>query len=227
MSGVTDPYQPIERHLGITRGCLQALAEFRNPVSIITKNHLVTRDIDLLSSLAGFSAASVMISFSTLDTGLARVLEPRTSTPARRLEAIAALSAASVPVGVFVAPVIPGLTDHEVPSIVENAARAGARFAFCHLVRLPHGVAPLFEEWLDAHVPNRKNKVLNRIREMRRGRLDDPRFCARLRGEGEFADQIMNFFDVACRRAGVGHDGPGLSTAAFRHPPKGQLSFFE
>lgn len=226
MSGVTDPYQPIERHLRLTRGCVEALAEFRNPVYIVTKNHLITRDIDLLSSLARVHAASVMISFSTLDARLARALEPRTSAPERRLDAIADLTGASVPVGVFVAPVIPGLTDHEVPSIVERAARAGARFALCHLVRLPHAVAPLFEEWLGAHVPDRKNKVLNRIRETRRGRLDDTRFCARFRGEGEFADQIMKLFDLACRRTGIGQDGPALSTAAFRRPPKGQLSLF-
>lgn len=227
MSGVTDPYQPIERQLRLTRGCVEAFADFRNPVSIVTKNHLVTRDIDLLASLARVHAALVMISFSTLDPELARVLEPRTSAPARRLDAIAELSAAAVPVGVFVAPVIPGLTDHEVPSIVEGAARAGAGFAACHLVRLPHGVAVLFEEWLEAHLPARKNKVLNRIRETRRGRLDDSRFSTRLRGEGEFAAQIMKLFEVACRRAGIGREGPELSTAAFRRPSRGQLSFFE
>ncbi len=165
MSGVTDPYQPIERHLNITRGCIAVLAEYRNPVYVVTKNHLITRDADLLCELARLDAASTMISFSTLDAGLSRVLEPRTSTPERRLEAIEALASAGIPVGVFVAPVIPGLTDHEVPAIVESAARHGAGFALCHLVRLPHGVATLFAEWLDSHAPDRKNKVLNRIRE--------------------------------------------------------------
>jgi DNA repair photolyase len=227
LCGVTDPYQPIERHLQITRGCIAALAEYRNPVSIVTKNHLVTRDIDHLSSLARVKAALVMVSFSTLNADLARILEPRTSVPHRRLEAIGALAASGIPVGVFVAPVIPGLTDHEVPAIVEDAARAGAAFAVCHLVRLPHGVARLFEEWLDTHRPDRKDKVLNRIRDTRRGRLDDTRFRTRFRGEGPFADQIVRLFDLARRRAGIGGESPELSTAAFRRPSKGQLSLLD
>jgi len=226
MSGVTDPYQPIERHLKITRGCVAVLAEFRNPVTIVTKNHLITRDIDVLSELARVNAAFVMISFSTVRSDLARILEPRTSSPSRRLEAIEALSAAGIPVGVFAAPIIPGLTDHEVPAIVESAAQAGARFATCHLVRLPHGVGALFEEWLECHMPERKTKVLNRIRETRRGRLDDSRFCARFHGEGKFAEQITALFDAARRRMGLSEDCPELSTRAFRRPPKGQLSLF-
>jgi DNA repair photolyase len=223
MSGVTDPYQPVERHLTITRDCIAVLAEYRNPVYIVTKNHLITRDADLLSGLARHGAASAMISFSTLNPDLSRVLEPRTSTPARRLDAIADLSASGIPVGVFVAPVIPGLTDHEVPAIVDKAAGAGARFALCHLVRLPHGVAALFEDWLEFHVPNRKNKVLNRIRETRGGTLDDPRFWTRVRGEGEFADQISGLFEIACRRTGISTQCPELSTSAFRRPPKQRL----
>ncbi len=226
LSGVTDPYQPIERRFRLTRACVSVLAEFRNPVTIVTKNHLVTRDVDLLSELARHNAAFVMISFSTLRADLARTLEPRTSTPSRRLEAIEALSAAGIPVGVFAAPVIPGLTDHEVAAIVEGAARAGARFANCHLVRLPHGVAGLFEEWLEAHAPDAKNKVLNRIRETRRGRLDDSRFCSRMSGEGEIARQIRCLFDVTCRKMAITQGGPELSTAAFRPPAAGQLSFF-
>lgn len=226
MSGVTDPYQPIERHLKITRGCIAVLAEFRNPVTIVTKNHLITRDIDLLSELAHLHATFVMISFSTVRSDLARILEPRTSSPGRRLEAIEALSAAGIPVGVFAAPIIPGLTDHEVPAIVESAACAGACFATCHLVRLPHGVGKLFEEWLECHLPQRKNKVLNRIRETRRGKLDDSDFCIRLRGTGKFAEQITALFDTARRKAGLEENCPKLSTSAFRRPPKGQLSLF-
>jgi DNA repair photolyase len=226
LSGVTDPYQPIERKLGLTRACLSVLAEHRNPVTVVTKNHLVTRDADLLSELSRYDAAFVMISFSTLRADLARTLEPRTSSPPRRLEAIESLSEAGIPVGVFAAPVIPGLTDHEVPAIVEGAARAGARFAACHLVRLPHGVSGIFEEWLDAHAPASKAKVLNRIRETRRGRLDDSRFCTRMRGEGELARQIHSLFDVTCRKMGLRQEGPELSTAAFRRPERGQLSFF-
>ena len=223
MSGVTDPYQPIERQLRITRACIAVLAEFRNPVYIVTKNRLITRDADLLSDLAGRAAASVMLSFSTLDSGLSRVLEPRTSTPQRRLEAIESLAAAGVPVGVFVAPVIPGLTDHEVPAIVAAAARRGAGFAMCHLVRLPRGVAALFEEWLDLHAPDRKSKVLNRIRETRGGTLDDPRFWKRVRGEGEFAGQISGLFEMECRKNGIRTECPVLSTASFRRPPRQRL----
>jgi DNA repair photolyase len=223
MSGVTDPYQPIERHLKITRACIAVLAEYRNPVYLVTKNHLITRDADLLSELAERNAASAMISFATLNGALSRVLEPRTSSPQRRIEAIESLSAAGVPVGVFVAPVIPGLTDHEVPAIVEQAARAGAGFAMCHLVRLPRGVAALFEEWLDVHAPDRKNKVLNRIRETRGGALDDPRFWTRVRGEGEFAEQISGLFEMACRKTGVKTECPMLSTTSFRRPSNEKL----
>lgn len=223
MSGVTDPYQPIERHLKITRACVAVLAEYRNPVYIVTKNHLVTRDIDLLSVLARCGAASVMLSFSTLDPELSRALEPRTSTPERRFAAIEALSSAGIPAGAFVAPVIPGLTDHEVPAIVERAAGAGARFAMCHLVRLPHGVATLFAEWLDTHAPDRKKKVLNRIRESHGGTLDDPRFWTRVRGRGEFAEQISGLFEMACRRHGVKTECPALSAACFRRPATEKL----
>ena len=145
MSGVTDPYQPIEKKLRITRGCLDVLAKFRNPVAIITKNRLVTRDIDLLRELASFNAAVVNISVTSLDPNLQRVLEPRTSIPSARLEAIAQLRAAGIPVGVMVAPIIPGLTDHEVPKILQACAKAGAQFAGYTIVRLPWAVAPLFE----------------------------------------------------------------------------------
>jgi DNA repair photolyase len=226
LSGVTDPYQPIERRLRLTRACVTVLAEARNPITVVTKNHLVTRDVDLLSELARHNAAFVMISFSTLRHELARTLEPRTSTPSRRLEAIEALASAGIPVGVFAAPVIPGLTDHEVAAIVESASSAGARFANCHLVRLPRGVAGIFEEWLETHAPDAKTKVLNRIRDTRRGRLDDFRFCTRMTGEGEIARQIRSLFDVTCRRLGIAQGGPELSTSAFRRPAPGQLTFF-
>ena len=226
LSGVTDPYQPIERKLQLTRRCLEVLAEFRNPVIIVTKNQLVTRDIDLLRELASFDAASVCVSVTTLDAGLARVMEPRTSSPSNRLEAIQALAKAGVPVRVLVAPTIPGLTDHEMPSIIKAAAEAGARHAGYVVVRLPHGVAELFEMWLEEHFPDRKKKVLNRIREMRGGRLNDPNFGSRMRGEGVFADQIKSMFSLACRRSGLDSGGSELSTAAFRGPSNAQLSLF-
>jgi DNA repair photolyase len=227
ISGVTDPYQPIERRLQLTRRCLQVLVEFRNPVVIITKNHLVTRDIDLLSELARYEAIRVFLSTTTLDGSLSRVMEPRASHPTRRLAAIEALSQAGVPTGVLVAPVIPGLTDHELPSIIAAAAQAGARSAGYVTVRLPQGVGPLFEQWLAQHFPDGKERVLNRIRAIRGGRLNDPRFVSRMRGEGIFAEQIEALFALACRKAGLEGRGPQLSTTAFRVPSQTQLSLFE
>ena len=227
VSGVTDPYQPVERRLGITRRCLEVFVEFRNPIVIITKNYLVTRDVDLLSELARFDAAAVFLSVTTLDDNLRQTLEPRTSHPSRRLAAIEALAQAGVPVGVLVAPVIPGLTDHELPSIIESCARSGAKFAGSVPLRLPHGVAALFEEWLQQHAPDRKDKVLNRIRAVRGGRLNDPRFGSRMKGEGIFAEQIAAMFSLACRKTGILGRSPNLSTASFRRPLGDQLSLFE
>jgi DNA repair photolyase len=224
MSGVTDPYQPVERKLKITRRCLEVLAKFRNPVAFITKNRLITRDIDLLSELAREKAAAVNISVTSLDPNLQRVLEPRTSPPAARLDAVAQLRAAGIPVGVMVAPIIPGLTDHEIPAIVAACAKAGAQFAGYTIVRLPWAIAPLFEHWLEEHFPDRKEKVLSRIKNIRggSGRLNDSNWGSRLVGEGVFAEQIRTMFEVACRRNGIG-GRPQLSTAAFRRPQQ-QLS---
>jgi DNA repair photolyase len=216
ISGVTDPYQPIERRLGITRGCLEVLADFRNPVAVITKNHLVTRDADVLAELASFHAARVFVSITTLDHSLQRTMEPRTSTPDLRLDAIAALAEAGVPVGVMVAPVIPALTDHEMPAILAAAKKAGARWAGYVALRLPWAVAPLFEQWLTEHFPDRKDKVLNRVRELRQGKLYDAKWGVRGRGTGVFADQMEALFDVTCRRLGLNEEDRELSTAAFR-----------
>jgi DNA repair photolyase len=225
MSGVTDCYQPIERKLKITRGCLEVLAKFRNPVSILTKNRLVTRDIDLLSELAKDKAVVVNLSITTLDVDLQRIMEPRTSVPAARLDAVAQLRAAGIPVGVMVAPVIPGINDHEIPKIVDACAKAGAQFAGHVLLRLPWAVRPLVEHWLDEHFPERKAKVLERLRHARGGeKLYDSRWRKRQIGEGIFAEQISSMFEVACRRAGFG-EGPKLSTAAFRRPIE-QLKLF-
>jgi len=224
LSGVTDCYQPIERRLKITRACLQVLAEFRNPVNVVTKNNLVTRDLDLLSELARYHAASVCISITSLDTELRGVLEPRTSPPAARLEAIRKLSCAGVPVGVLVAPIIPGLTDHEIPAILNAAAQAGAAFAGCEMLRLPYGLADLFEDWLARHYPDRKEKVLAHIRSVRGGKLNDSRFGFRMRGEGIIADQIHQMFQVARRKAGIPETWPELSAASFRRPEGMQLA---
>jgi DNA repair photolyase len=215
MSGVTDPYQPVEKKLRITRGCLDVLARFCNPVAIITKNRLVSRDIDLLRELADSNSASVNVSVTSLDPKLQRVLEPRTSSPQARLDTISQLRAARIPVGVMVAPVIPGLTDHEVPKILEACAKAGAQFAGYTIVRLPWAVAPLFEHWLEEHFPDRKEKVLGRIRDLRGDRLNNSEWHTRMTGEGIFAEQIASLFEVGCRRAGIGAR-PKLSTAGFR-----------
>ncbi len=216
ISGVTDPYQPIERRLGITRGCLEVLAEFRNPVGVITKNHLVTRDADVLGEMASWNGTRVFISITTLDAKLQRTMEPRTSSPELRLEALTKLSEVGVPVGVMVAPVVPGLTDHEMPSILAAAKKAGAKWAGFVVLRLPWAVAPLFEQWLEEQFPDRKDKVLNRIRDLRGGKLYDAQWNVRGRGTGIFADQIESLFDVTCRKLGLNEEDRGLSTSEFR-----------
>jgi DNA repair photolyase len=226
LSGNTDCYQPVERRLRLTRRCLEVLADFRNPVVVITKNHLVTRDIDILKQLAGFQAVKIFISVTTLDAKLANILEPRASCPADRLDAIKKLSEAGVPAGVLVAPVIPGLTDHEMPRIIAQAARHGARSAGHVILRLPYAVKGLFEHWLEAHFPERKNKVLNRIREIRGGSLNDPRFGHRMKGEGPFAKQIHDFFYLSCKKEGLNIDTAELSTSSFRKP-SAQLTLFD
>ncbi len=223
LSGVTDCYQPVERKLKLTRRCLEVLAEFRNPVAIVTKNNLVTRDLDLLGELARHQAAAVFISLTTLDTELRKVMEPRTSPPAARLGAIRALRDAGVPVGVLVAPVIPGLTDHEIPGLISAAAEAGAQFAGHVTLRLPHAVAPLFEQWLTQHFPEKKDKVLNRLRAMRGGKLYEAQFGRRMAGDGIFAEQIEQMFNVTCRKAGLAESRLELSPAAFRRPDGKQL----
>ncbi len=224
MSGVTDCYQPIERKLQLTRRCLAVLAEFRNPVSITTKNALVTRDLDLLRELAAHQAVHVNLSINSLDAELARKLEPRASSPGQRLAAVEALTKAGVPAGVLVAPVIPALNDHEIPSVLAAAKAAGARWAYTEIVRLPLAVAPLFEQWLEYHFPQRKDKILGRIRSLRGGKLNDPRFGSRMRGEGIFAGQISQMFHVARRKAGLPEDAPELSTSAFLKSQGQQLA---
>ena len=223
MSGVTDCYQPIERRLQLTRKCLKVLAEFRNPVCIITKNHLVTRDIDFLRELARYNAAEVHLSINSLDADLARRLEPRASSPRHRLAAVEALAQAGIPVGVLVAPIIPGLNDHEIAAVLEAAGKAGAGWAGMQILRLPLTVAPVFQDWLERNEPGKKAKVLDRIRSIRGGKLNDPRFGERMRGQGIFAEQIRQMFHVACRKCGLSEHGPELSAAAFRRSPGDQL----
>jgi DNA repair photolyase len=226
MSGVTDCYQPIERKLKLTRRCLEVLAEFRNPVGIITKNFLVTRDIDLLKELAAYRAVVVHVSITTLDAELTRVMEPRTSVPSRRLAAVETLAAAGIPVGVLMAPVIPGLTDHEIPAVVMAAKNAGAGSVGYVPLRLPFGVAPLFKDWLGRHFPDRKEKILNRVRAVRGGKLNDPNFTTRMRGSGIFADQIVAMFDMARKKAGLVERSSKLSAAGFRRPRGAQMELW-
>jgi DNA repair photolyase len=226
LSGVTDPYQPIERRLELTRRCLAVLAAFRNPVAVITKSRLIARDADLLSELARHDAASVAVSVTTLDPALARVMEPRAAQPRSRLAAVAELTAAGVPTGVSIGPVIPGLTDHEIPDILAAAAAAGARFATFILLRLPYGVKDLFRSWLEDHFPERKSKVLSRIRAVRGGQLNRSEFGERMKGTGVFAEQTRELFELSCRRAGLDTRGPELSTRAFRRAASHQLELF-
>jgi len=200
------------------------LAEFRNPVGMITKNHLITRDVDILADLAKDRASLVMISVTTLDADVARVMEPRTSSPRRRLDAIRTLTDAGVPVGVMVAPIIPGLTDHEAPAILAACAEAGARCAGYVPLRLPWALAQLFEDWLGRHFPDRKDKILNRIRSLRGGKLNDPNFVTRMHGQGVWAEQLETMFNLAKRKAGL-TEKLELDASKFR-VPGGQMSLF-
>lgn len=226
MSAVTDCYQPVERRLRITRACLDVLAEFLNPVAIITKNHLVTRDTDILAHLAAHNACAVHVSITTLDAGLARRLEPRASLPAHRLDAIARLREAGIPTGVVVAPVIPGLNDHEIPAILRAAREAGAERAAYSVLRLPHAVKDIFSAWLDEHLPESREKILNRIRDLRGGELNSSRFGERLRGRGFWADQIREIFSKSRDREKYSPEPFPCSTAHFRQPAGPQLTLF-
>ncbi len=217
-SGNTDCYQPVERRLQLTRQCLEVMHQFNNPVAMITKNALVTRDIDLLAPMAKLDAALVFISITTLDDGLCALLEPRTSRPRARLEAIRQLSAAGIPVGVNVAPIIPGLTEHELPSILKAARQAGAKHAGYTILRLPLAVLPIFTQWLEEHRPERKNKVLEMIRSVRGGKLNEAQFGARMRGDGPVAANIRQMFKLYTRKEGLNLEKFDLSSAHFARP---------
>jgi DNA repair photolyase len=226
MSGLTDCYQPVERKLEITRRCLEVMARFRQPVSIITKNALVVRDIDHLSELARHGAVCVYLSITTLDPKLARILEPRASSPRARLDAMRALADAGIPVGPSAAPMIPGLNDHELPGILRAAKEAGASFAAYSMVRLPGAVAGIFESWLERHFPDRKDKILNRICASHGGALNSSKPGERMRGSGEAAGQLRALHHATCRRLGLATRPPELSTTAFRRVLPGQGELF-
>jgi len=215
----TDPYQPIEREWRITRQVIEVLAECAHPLTITTKGALVERDIDLLAPMAARRLVRVFVSIGMLDRSLARTLDPRAPTPQKRLEIVGRLAAAGIPVGVIVAPVIPQLTDRDLERILEGAAAAGACAAGWTMLRLPREVAPLFRAWLDAHHPLRAAHVMSLVRDIRGGRDNDPRFGARMRGQGEVAKLIGDRFAIACRRLGLDTDRtPALDTSQFRPP---------
>ncbi|MDR3539220.1 MAG: PA0069 family radical SAM protein [Acetobacteraceae bacterium] len=228
----TDPYQPVERTLKLTRAVLQVLDRYNHPVSIVTKSAGVLRDVDILSGMAKRNLARVYVSVTTLDPRLARVMEPRAATPARRLHAIAELTRAGVPVGVMAAPMIPGLTDAEMEKILEAAARAGARHAGYILLRLPHELRQMFEDWLHTHFPDRARHVLSLIRETRSGNLSDPRFHHRFSGQGVYADLLLRRFARAARQWGLDEAREGLDCSRFCPPPgtpgpaEAQMSLF-
>jgi DNA repair photolyase len=221
----TDPYQPVERRLEITRGILAVLARCRHPATIVTKSAAVVRDLDLLVPMARQDLVRVAISVTTLDRDLARRLEPRAAAPQRRLEAIKRLCDAGVPVGVMVAPIIPALTDHEIERIMDAAVAAGAGSAGYVLLRLPHEVKELFERWLETHAPERAAHVLSLVRQCRGGRLYDATFGRRMRGEGPYAELIGRRFASAKRRLGLTTETRSLRTDLFAPPApaSGQL----
>ncbi len=224
----TDPYQPTERRLALTRGVLEVLDRLDHPVGIVTKSALVMRDVDILSRMARRRLATVALSITTLDRELARTMEPRASTPAKRLGAMRTLSEAGVPVGVMVAPIVPGLTDHEMESILEAASEAGAGRAGYVLLRLPLEVRDLFLEWLTVHAPNRARRVVSLLQGMRAGRLNDANFGSRMTGAGPYADLLATRFAAATRRLGLARRGPELDTESFRPPSRdpAQLALF-
>ncbi|MFA7344063.1 MAG: PA0069 family radical SAM protein [Terrimicrobiaceae bacterium] len=224
MSTITDCYQPVEKRLGLTRQCLQVLAEFRNPVGIITKNHLVTRDLDILAGMAAERLSSVHITLTSLDPELSRRLEPRASLPTHRLDAIAKLAQAGIPSGVVIAPVIPGLNDHEIPAILRAARQAGALRASYSIIRLPHAVKEIFISWLEEHVPGSADKILDRIRDLRGGALHSSRFGERMTGGGFWSDQIQTLFSRCRAREEYSERPFEYNVGAFRPPPAPQLS---
>jgi DNA repair photolyase len=218
----TDPYQPLEKKLRITRSILEVLSECRHPVGIVTKSALIRRDIDLLAPMAEQGLAAATISLTTLDSGLSRVMEPRAASPARRLETIRALSAAGIPTGVLVAPMIPALNDREMESLLEAAVEAGARTAGYVLLRLPLEIKDLFEEWLEAHFPGRAKHVLSLVRSMRDGKLYQSEFGTRMTGTGPYADLLAKRFRLAASRLGLTRRDWQFNTSLFRPPvPKG------
>lgn len=230
-SGVTDCYQPLERSLKLTRGCLEVCAEYRNPVGIITKSPVVERDVDVLAELTRVARCRVAVSLPFLDAAHARAMEPWVTTPARRLKTIETLAKAGIPVAVSVSPIVPGLNDEQLGAVLEAARDAGASHAFFVILRLPGSVKEVFEAALREHLPLRAEKVLRRMREIHGGKLYDARFGARQRGEGVFSDAIHALFDKTAKRLGLCTDEMGAplgdeTPSTFRRPDRSsQCSF--
>ena len=228
MAGVTDCYQPAERTFRLTRSLLEVMVEAKQAVALVTKNALIVRDVDLLEELAGQQLVHAAISLTTLDAELARTLEPRTATPAARLRAIGALAARGIPVRVIVAPIIPGLNDHEIPQILQAAKQAGALSASYVMLRLPQTVAPIFTHWLQTHRPLAAARIEGLIREMRQGKLNDANFGSRMKGSGPYAEGIRTTFELFTKKLGLNQVWPTFNTSLFRPPhlPGGQLKLF-
>ena len=223
MSGVTDPYQPLEKELGITRQCLKVLARCRHPVMIITKNAGILRDLDILQELARWDCVQVSLSVTSLDSKLARTMEPRTSSPRQRLDAIEKLNQAGVPTGVMMGPVILGLNDTEMPAIIQSAKAVGARWATYVPLRLPGAVADVFLDWLERELPGKANKVLDRLKSFRGGKLNTSTFHQRFRGQGPWAKELKHLFQLGCLKAGFKEQPAPLSTEHFLRPGANQL----
>ena len=217
-SGNTDCYQPIERKFGITRKCIEVFKKFNHPVGLITKNALILRDIDLLSEMAKENLATAVISITTMNRELSRKLEPRTSVPSVRFDVLEKLSNAGIPVGVNVAPVVPGLNDEEIPAILKEASERGARFAGHVMLRLPFSVKELFLEWLNRNYPEKASKIINRIHDVRNGELSDAKFGSRMSGEGQIAYSIHRLFKITCEKHGLNKHKIGLDYYKFKNP---------
>lgn len=218
LSGVTDCYQPIERKLQITRQCLEVAIEARQPMSLITKNAMITRDMDLLSTLAAENLCRVAISINSLDQALTKVMEPACSAPAARLEAIRKLSDAGIPVHVMVAPIIPGLNDHEMPAVLKASAEAGAKSAGYNMIRLPLSVETVFMDWIKRHRPTHAEKIESRLRSVRDGKLNQSEFGIRMRGSGPIAEQFHALFKLTRQRCGLVATLPQSRTDLFKPP---------
>ena len=226
ISGDTDPYQPIERKLKITREALKVCLEYRNPVAIITKNSLILRDIDILSEMSKLNLVLTTLSITTLNKELASKLEPRTATPERKLQAIEKLSEAGIPVNVNVAPIIPGLNDEEIPEILKHSAQRGAISAAYILLRLPYSIKDLFSNWLEREFPDRKEKILNKIKEMRDGKLNISEFGKRFKAKGEQANAIRELFYISCRKYGLNRREIEITAENFKRHETVQLELF-